>query len=294
MTKTPRDTRRIQLWISLGMMLLLLLCITSSTFSTFYTDFLWFKSLDYAQVFTTRVTTSVVLTIVAALIALAFLLLNWSFLPHWIAPKEHFTAKASTFTGRARSANNAPPVTYSTRPVRVFFTVAAILAGVIIGLTFGGQWRAFLLANNGVPFGIADPIFRQDVGFYVFTLPWLEALLFRAKMLVALTFLGVIGRYAIFGQMKSRATIAHMSILGAVWMLLIGLGWLLNRYGLLQSGTGIVFGAGYTDINARLPLYTIQAVLFFAAAAVLVLNAFFRRWKLLLIIGIFWLAVSAL
>ncbi|MEJ5308664.1 MAG: UPF0182 family protein [Anaerolineae bacterium] len=294
MTKAPRSTRRTQLWISLGMMLLLLLCITSSTFATFYTDFLWFKSLDYTQIFTTRVATSALLALIAAVIAVVFLLLNWSVIPHLIAPKESFTAKPAMFTGQARSVNNTPPVTYSTRPLRVFFTVIAIIAGVIIGLTFGGQWRAFLLANYGVPFEVADPIFHRDIGFYIFTLPWLEALLTRAKVLIALTFIGVIGRYAIFGQMKSRATTAHMSVLGALWLALIGLGWLLNRYGLLQSSTGVVFGAGYTDIHARMPLYVIQAVLFFTGAAILILNTFVRRWKLLLIIGISWLAVSAL
>ena len=294
MTKTPRTTRRTQLWISLGIMIVLLLCITSSTFATFYTDFLWFGSLDYTQIFTTRLLTSIGLTVAAAIIAVVFLLLNWSFLPHWIAPKEHFTAKPSTFTGRARYANNTPPATYSTRPVRLLFTGAAVLAGIVIGLTFGALWRIYLLANNGVPFDVADPIFRRDIGFYIFTLPWLEALLTRTKVLVALALLGVFGRYAIFGQTKSRATTAHMSLLGALWMLLAGLGWLLDRYGLLQNTTGVVFGAGYTDINARLPIYTIQAVLFFAAAAVLVLNAFIRKWKLLFIIGGFWLVVTAL
>ncbi len=293
MTKMPRDTRKIQLWISLGMMLLLLLCITSSTFATFYTDFLWFKSLDYTQIFTTRVMASVGLMLIAGLIAAAFLLLNWSFLPHWIAPKEYFTAKVA-LDGTRRTAVSAPPATYSTRPLRLFFTGAAILAGIIIGLTFNGLWRVYLLANNGVPFDVADPIFHQDVSFYIFTLPWLEALLLRAKVLIALTFLGVIGRYAIFGQIKSNAAIAHMSVLGALWMLLIGLGWLLNRYGLLQAETGVVFGAGYTDINARMPLYVIQAVVFFAAAVILILNVFIRRWRFLIVIGVFWLALSAL
>jgi uncharacterized protein len=297
MTKTPRTTRRIQLWIVLGMLLLLLLCITSSTFATFYTDFLWFRSLDYTQIFTTRLTAALGLTATAALIAATFLLLNWGFLPHWIAPKEYFTTATFNGTRRTpRAAQQAPQQTarHSTRPLRLFFTGAAIVAGVLIGLTFNGLWRVYLLANNGLPFEITDPIFHQDVGFYIFTLPWLEALLMRAKVLVALAFLGVLGRYALFGQTTSRAATAHMSLLGALWMLLAGLGWLLNRYGLLQSPMGVVFGAGYTDINARLPLYTIQAVLFFAAAIVLVFNAFIRKWKLLLIIGVFWLAVTAL
>lgn len=292
MTKIPRNTRKIQLWISLGMMLLFLLCITSSTFATFYTDFLWFKSLDYTTIFTTRLLASLGLTLSAALIAVGFLLLNWSFLPHWIAPKEYFTTHV-TLNGTRRTANT-PPTTYSTRPVRLFFSGAAIFAGLIVALTFNGLWRIYLLANNGVPFNIADPIFRQDVSFYIFTLPWLEALLLRAKILVALTFLGVIGRYAIFGQIKSNAAIAHISVLGALWMALIGLGWLLNRYGLLQAETGVVFGAGYTDINARMPLYVIQAVIFFVAAGILILNVFIRRWRFLVVIGVFWLALSAL
>ncbi len=293
MTKMPRNTRRTQLWISLGMMLLLLLCITSSTFATFYTDFLWFKSLDYTTIFTTRLIVSLGLTIIAALIAVGFMLLNWGFLPHWIAPKEYFTTKV-TLNGTRRTTANTPPTTYSTRPLRLFFTGAAILVGVVIGLTFNGLWRVYLLANNGVAFNVTDPIFGQDVSFYIFTLPWLEALLLRAKVLVALTFIGVIGRYALFGQTKSHAAVAHMSILGALWMLLIGLGWLLNRYGLLQAANGVVFGAGYTDINARMPLYVIQAVIFFAAAIILVVNVFIRRWRLLLVIGAFWLALSAL
>jgi len=293
MTKTPQRARKIQLWISIGLMLLIVLCITSSTFATFYTDFLWFKSLDYTSVFTTRLFTSLALILSAMLVALLFLLLNWSFVPHWIAPKEYFTVKTA-FNGRTRTPNPAPPTTYSTRPLRLFFTIAAIFVAIVIGLTFGGVWRAYLLATNGVPFNIADPIFHRDVGFYIFTLPWWEALLIRAKVLVALTFIGVLARYAIFGQIKSRAATLHMSALGALWMVLIGLGWLLNRYGLLKSATGVVFGAGYTDINARMPLYVIQAVLFFAAAVVLVLNAFIRKWKLLLFIGVFWLAVSAL
>ena len=77
-------------------------------------------------------------------------------------------------------------------------------------------------------------------------------------------------------------------------MVLVGLGWMLNRYTLLQSDLGVVFGAGYTDIKARMPLYTIESFIFFAAAVVLVANVFIRRWRLLIIVGVLWLALSAL
>ena len=75
-TLKPRAARRTKPWISLGMMSTLLLCATPSTFAPFYTDFLWCKSLGYTQIFTTRVATSVLLALIADLIAVVFLLLN--------------------------------------------------------------------------------------------------------------------------------------------------------------------------------------------------------------------------
>ena len=298
MKRTSSRPRQIRLWISAGTLLILLFCVTSTTFTTLYTDYLWFQTLDFAQVFTTRLITSISLFAVAAIVALVFLLINWSFLPQWIAPKEQFTGQIS-FDGRFNvgtkgKAPQGPPSTYSTRPLRLLFTIAAIIASLAVGLTFNGLWRTFLLAKNGVPFNLTDPIFNIDVGFYIFDLPWLEAALGRSKALVALATIGVAARYALFGQIKSRAATAHLSILGALWMVLVGLGWMLNRYALLQSDLGVVFGAGYTDINARMPLYTIESVVFFVAAAILLINVFIRRWRLLLITGIFWLALSAI
>ena len=295
--RTSRSNPRpLRLWISLGIMILILFCMTSTAFTTLYSDYLWFQTLDYLQIFTTRLTTSIGLFAIATVISLVFLLINWSFLPHWIAPKDEFAGQVSFdswVTGK-KGAAQAPPKTYSTRPLRILFTGGAIVASFAVGLLYNGLWRALLLAQNGVPFDLADPIFGLDVSFYIFELPWLEALLSRAKILVALTTIGVAIRYALFGQIKSRASTSHLSILGAVWMVLVGLGWILNRYALLQSDLGVVFGAGYTDINARMPLYIIEAVVFFAAAAILLLNVFIRRWRLLIITGISWLALSAI
>ncbi len=304
MSTMNNRSRNITIWLGLGLLLFSLICVFSSTLIALYTDHLWFQSLDYTQIFNTRLVASLGLTAVAVAVAVAFLILNWSFLPYWIGPEvEELRPLANTggtsvlnaivtilrlFTPAARQGE--PDTTI--RPLRRLFSVAGLVIGVIIGLSFSGLWRTYLLSQNGIPFGLDDPIFGMDVSFYIFDLPWYQALLGRGKTLIVLTFLGVLIRYALTNQMRSSEAAAHISLLGATWLVLVGLGSWLERYTLLQSELGVVFGAGYTDVNARNVLYIIETVLFGAAAILLVVNAFTRRWKLLLLIGAFWLGLS--
>ncbi len=279
------------IWTGVIVLIILMLCIFSSTLINLYTDYLWFQSMDYADVFMTRIETTVELAIIAIGVAVFFLVLNWSILPHRIAPKESFKSRIPI---RTQTGNQVTikEVAYSTRPVRFLFTAAAVILGIFLGTSFGGLWQKFLLASEGGIFNLTDPIFNRDVGFYIFQLPWYEALLMSAQILVVLAGIGVAGRYILFGQIQSRPATAHLSILGAMWMLLIGLGQMLARFTLLQSKLGAVLGAGYTDINARMPVYTIEAIIFFIAAGILIFNIFARRWKPLVFVGAAWLIVS--
>ncbi|MGC9520573.1 MAG: UPF0182 family protein [Anaerolineae bacterium] len=272
-------------------LLLLVLGVFSPAFSRFYTELLWFQSLELSSVFATRVWAAVALTGVAATIAVAFLILNWSLVAHWIAPKEALSGQIP-FTRSGRGG--APPreISVSTRPLRLAFTLGAVVIGVILGFSLSGLWRTYLLASKGVSFGLQDPIFGLDVGFYVFDLPWHRELLGRTQALIAITLIGLLVRYSLFGQLQSRGVTAHLSLLGTIWLVLMGLGRLLSRYSLLSSNAGVVFGAGFSDVHARMPFYVIQAGLLFAAAVVLIVNLFTRQWKLLVGIGLFWIALS--
>ncbi len=278
--------------------LALLLLIFSSTLVRFYTDYLWFQSLGYTQVFITRLATSVGVTLVAVLVAAGFLVLNWSLLPYWLTPmptewRGRWASPRRTSLGsHSFTAPTTQEISISLRPFRAFFTIAAVVLGLIFGLFMGGKWAGYLLAREGGTFGVTEPIFSLDVGFYVFQLPWYETLLGWSRSLVALTFVGIFARYGILKQTKVRGAVAHLSLLGTLWLVLLGVGRLLDRYTLLQSEYGVVLGAGYTDIHARLPLYVAEIIVFFVAAAILFVNAFFRDWKLLLIAGLAWLAIS--
>jgi uncharacterized protein len=276
-------------------LLLLLLLVFSPPFARFFTDYLWFQSMDQTGVFVRRILARVELAGSAMVIASAFLLLNWTFVPHWIAPKSRLVREVPRPRTR-RTQRTAPPpaqqISISTAPFRIAFAAGAVLAGILIGLGLTDQWPTYLLARNSVPFNAADPIFGLDIGFYVFRLPWYEVLIGRVQILVALVVLGLLVRYLLFDQIRQRGVIAHLSLIGALWLALVGAGRLLSRFLLLKVNEGIVFGAGYTDVHARMPVYTLEAILFFAAAAILIANIFTRQWRLLVGIGIFWFALS--
>ena len=167
-----------------------------------------------------------------------------------------------------------------------------MLIGVILGVSLSGEWQTLLLAMDAVPFNFVDPVFGQDISLYVFYLPWYRVLLIRGQILLALALGGVLARYALFGKIRARGVTAHLSLLGSAWLALMGCQRLLSRLALLQAQNGAIFGGGYTDIHARLPLYTVEAILFFVAAAILVINLFARQWKLLIGIGLFWVGLT--
>src|SRR3989441_8531316 len=170
-----------------------------------------------------------------------------------------------------------------------------LIPAVFFGLAGGDQWDALLRWLNGVPFGIADPVFGTDIGFYFFTLPVLEfvrgwlrvGLIVIAIVVGTLCFArGVIG--VATGSLASadlrvagrtalalaRPARAHLSILGGLFLALIAGGYFLDRFDLLFRQENVLVGAGYTSITARLPALTILSVIVGVAALACFANAF--------------------
>lgn len=280
-----QNTRRsLNLWSAMIVgILLLLLCSSSNALINLYTDYLWFQSLDYLSLFTQRLGTQLLLGGIGALVAVGFLLINWALLPYLGLRKQ---ALETVIRGQS--------ITVSTRPLRLAFTLAAIVIGALFGLGMYIHWNTYLKALHGVAFGLKDPIFNMDISYYIFELPWYEALLGWGKTLIAITFTGALLRYSLFQQLKSERGVAHLSLAGASWLLLLSADRFLERFTLLQSSVGVVYGAGYTDINARMPVYIVEMVIFTLAAVILIFNAFARHWKLLMLAGLSWLVVSVI
>ncbi|NEO97462.1 MAG: UPF0182 family protein [Symploca sp. SIO2E9] len=159
----------------------------------------------------------------------------------------------------------------------VIIFISLIAAGASVG-----GWETILKYFHASDFGNAEPIYQQDIGFYIFQLPfyeslrnWLLALLVCALVVSVPVYIlkGSIYPGRSWHNLVSGKTKTHLSILLAAILLLIAISLWLERYDLLYSPEGVVFGAGYTDVHARLISLWVMSLAALALAAVFLLSA---------------------
>jgi uncharacterized protein len=159
--------------------------------------------------------------------------------------------------------------------------------GLILVLALGAAlrsaaaWQTVLQFLNPTSFGTADPIFGRDIGFYMFRLPLWQGLqanllgLLVWSLLIAATVYALKGevrpergwKYFLTGEAK-----AHLCLLLAAIALVLAAGFWLDRFSLLYSDSGVIFGAGYTDVHARLQAYWLMTFVTLAVAALFVIS----------------------
>ena len=152
------------------------------------------------------------------------------------------------------------------------------------------RWELVLKALHPTPFGIRDPLFEQDVAFYVFQLPLWSSLYGWLMTVLILSGLAVIGVYfSARGIQISPAGVAifprargHLLILAALVLFLKAAGYRLAMFDLLFSQRGVAYGAGYADVHAQLPVLKALVVLAGLAALLCLVTIRLRSWRPLL------------
>jgi len=143
--------------------------------------------------------------------------------------------------------------------LKVGILLGAALLSLIFGLVAQSNWQLVLRFFNGQPFGLADPVFHRDIGFYVFSLPFLHSLQGWLVGALVMTILGSAGIYLFSYTVQrlkfdyARRVLVHIGGLGIVMLGLIAWGYRLGIWELVFSSQGVVFGASYADMHARLP-----------------------------------------
>lgn len=289
----PLRTRsRSRRWLVIIGILFLVLLLALRSIATFWTDFLWFDSVDQTGVWTTVLFARVGLVLVASLVAFLLFFGNlW--LADRLSPRRPAIAGSPDEELLERYQSwIAPRVWWMRLVVAGFF-------GVMIGLGAAVWWREFLLYRNGVDFGVTDPIFHNDVGLYVFNLPFYRVLFGWAfQLLLVVTLVTAAVHYFNGGiqvQLQRRVNPGvkvHLSVLLALLALLKAVGYLLDRWELLYSPRGQVFGASYTDVKAQLPALNLLILISVVAAVILLVNLRFRGWTLPAVAVGLWLLTS--
>jgi hypothetical protein len=190
--------------------------------------------------------------------------------------------------------------------LKVAMGAVAAVAALFYALIFYGQWDTYLRFRYGGSFGLPDPLFGVDAGFYLFRLPFYELLQSSLSALALITLLAVLGFYAYCGLLRfsprsqmaggSAKTAPHLSILFFVLVASWGWGFYLDHFELLYSTQGVVYGAGYTaDHVTRIALWIMVGAAA-ALCALLAVNIFRARSRAILIgsgvyVGVYVIAV---
>ncbi len=306
-------------WIILGLVALafaILLSVFALTIGL-ATDAIWFGSVGFVSVFWTRLGTQIVCFVGGALVAFLFLWLNiWlagRFIPKGQVRRfslddflDRFNVdrfmSGGTIGGGPFGAPPARTVPRSGETVQVpdigrpvFWSLIAI--GLLVALTMGGLvtggWTTIQLFLHRVSFGQVDPTFNRDISFYIFELPFyrLAQSYANAVLLVAIALVGI--RYlvaVVSGASMSTPARVQLGFLAMLYLWSIAIGYQLDRYELVYSGTsGIFQGASYTDVLAKVMALSVMTVLAAFAGAFLLGFAYTRLRVPLILTLVVWL-----
>ena len=228
---------------------------------TVYTDLLWYDELGYQGVFTKILVMKIWLFVGGTAVTAAALIVNFY------------------FTFRFSRGPSALPVTEETmRLLRALLVAAVVITVLTAALVFGsaaaGRWEVFLLFLNKVSFGVSDAEFGQDLSFFIVTVrmlnfvqAWVMGILIVSVVMSLFLYAGIYGLRGLNFFLAPRM-LKHIGILGGLLMLSIASRHVLAIYDLVLSSGGLVAGAGYTDIHARIPvLWLMTAIATLGAAA---------------------------
>ena len=252
------------------------------------TDLMWYDALGLQGVLTTRLWAQVALFVIGfAAFAVPALLSIW--LARRIAPQVPI---------RRLGTLELPDVS---RLVTWVLAGVILLLSLISGAAWSSSWQAVLLFVNGRDFGLADPNFGRDIGFYVFDLPFwrfAQGWAVTTVVVIILLSLGAYAAGALRWQFRLTSPVrAHLSILGALLLVAVAAGYQFDIAELSYSARGIdgtIQAATYTDIHAQAPAYTILTFVALAAAVLLLANIWFKTLWAIALAGGAWIAISLL
>ncbi len=253
----------------------------------FYTDWLWFTEVGYEQVLLRSITAQAVTGLLTGLVAFGILWFNLRLALRALRPRELMIA----------TAQGPQVITINPARIRPLVSAGALFVALLVGVFASSQWDTWLFFLHATPFNQADPVLGYDIGFYVFTLPLLEMLHGLLMTVLLLTLAGVVAAHVagsnlsfepVRGLFVAATARRHIAALAAVVLLVLAFGAWLQIPKLLFNSTGVVFGASYVDVHARMPaLWALVGVSLIAAALAAWQATAPRLWPIAAAVGLY-------
>lgn len=269
--------------------------ISASVVVHILTESWWFESVGFPQVFWTQISWKMGVWLGVFVLYTGLLLGTYAVATHITRDRpfqllingQRWTSLVATATLRSRSARPADRLQrqFPNRLMHGGAIAFALFLGFLTANSSYFAWGRVLSYLNASEFGRRDPIFQNDLGFYVFQLPlyeWLQetvlSLLLWAVVVTVVVY-SLKGeftllrgwRYIVTGLAK-----VHLGTLLAAIAGVVAIGLWLERFTILYSPDGVVFGAGFTDVHARLDAYWFMVFLSLALMVTCVISLWQR------------------
>lgn len=227
------------------------LLAASSQIVNLIAEWLWFQEIGYQNVFFTSILAKI---ITASFFGAGFFIIFYTNL--FLAVR----LSSRIFVIEQHNTIRMPFPEISNSVLHILALIVSLILTLFISLNGVSQWENALLFFNGVPFGINDPLFQQDVGFYIFRLPFLEYIYSWVKISILFTIIATgavyfFRRAFLFIPPRIRhiapVTRTHLLSLLAILFFWSVFGTWLELKDLLFIKRGVVFGPGYTDVTTQ-------------------------------------------
>jgi uncharacterized protein len=248
---------------------------------------LWMRQLHYLGIFWKLLSVQWAMFGVAFVCAFVFLWVNFRFAAktiHALHRGNQLDRVAFLDAPNPRRIN----LDVDSKILALAMAVAAAFVSLLFALGVSSQWDTYLRFRYGGHFGLPDPLFRIDIGFYLFRLPFYEVLQDSFVYLTIVALAVVLIAYISFGLLRlgSGGTLVVQKNLGRhvsalLFVLVAGWAWgfYLDRYDLVHSTLGVVYGAGYTASHVIMTVLWVMVGVSAAAAVLLAIGFFRPRFK---------------
>ena len=266
------------------------LLLSARMLAGFYVDYLWHASVDRTDVFWGILWSKLSLFAMFGGTFIALAVVN--------------LVIADRLAPSAFSANTHPVVErfheFFGHRLKLLRIAVAVVLGLLFAIPTMGRWQDWEMFQNSKSFGINDPRFGNDVGFYLFKLPfvtfvvdWLFIALVFITILVILTHVLSGGIVLQPPRPKlRRATKAHIAVLLSLLALVKAGDYWLTRYELTTANRGAVRGITYAVDNAQLPAVLLLAMIAILTAALYLSTLKTDRWRPAVVASALWALVA--
>lgn len=264
-------------WLRAGLAAAAVLLIAGRAFAGLYADYLWYDSMGAAALWRARLSAIVTLRAGSALVAGLFAFANL-----YAVRQSVITLVLPRRLGNLEIGEEVPGR---------YLMGAAIALSALLGILLAvpqQDWTTFELARIGRPFGETDPYHSKDLGFFVYWLPFENALWTWAFFSFLIIAVAVVALYALTPSLRwqrgslyvSTYVRRHFTVLVGGLLLLLAWSFRLDMYALLLDGTGVDGGFGFVDLKVGIPGDLLLSLTTLGAALIVIWAGFVGQFRL--------------